>query len=103
MALVNKSKPSLSVITGDFNPRSSVWWSKDNDTTEELKLLSLTSSNRFSQLINEPKHIQINSTSHFKLVFTDQKHLSVNSGVHSSLHPNCHHQIVQSTFNLNIY
>ena len=103
MALVNKSKPSLSVITGDFNPRSSVWWSKDNDTTEELKLLSLTSSNGFSQLINEPKHTQTNSTSYFKLVFTDQKHLSVNSGVHSSLHPNCHHQIVQSTFNLNIY
>ena len=27
----------------------------------------------------------------------------MNSGVHSSLHPNCHHYIVHSRFNLNIY
>ena len=27
----------------------------------------------------------------------------MNSGVHSSLHPNCHHHIVHSRFNLNIY
>ena len=37
------------------------------------------------------------------LTFTDQPNLSINSGVHSSLHQNCHHQIVYSTFNLNIY
>ena len=29
--------------------------------------------------------------------------MSVNSAVHASLHPNCHHQIVHSSFNLNIY
>ena len=28
--------------------------------------------------------------------------MSVNSGVHASLHPNCHHQIVHSRYNLNI-
>ena len=27
----------------------------------------------------------------------------MNYGVHSSLHPNCHHQIVHSSFNLNIH
>ena len=26
----------------------------------------------------------------------------MNSGVHASLHPNCHHQIVHTKFNLNI-
>ena len=36
------------------------------------------------------------------LIFTDKPGLSVNSGVHSSLHPNCHHQIIYSTLNLNI-
>ena len=36
------------------------------------------------------------------LIFTDQPNLSVNSGVHASLHPNCHHQIVHSRYNLNI-
>ena len=47
---INKRKPYLSVVTGDFNSRSSSWWSKDTDTIEGLKLFLLTSSNRFSQL-----------------------------------------------------
>ena len=48
-------------------------------------------------------HTQTNSSSCIDLIFTNQPNLSVNSGAHSSLHPNCHHQIVYSTFNLNIY
>ena len=100
---INKLKPSLSVVTGDFNARSSSWWSDDISTTEGTNLFSLTSSNGFSQLINEPTHIQTNSSSCIDLIFTDQLNLSMNSGVHSSLHPNCHHQIVHSSFNLNIH
>ena len=99
---INSRKPSLSVVTGDFNSRCSFWWSNDINTTEGLKLLSLTSSNGFTQLIHEPTHIQANSSSCIDLVFTDQPNLSVNSGVHASLHPNCHHQITHSNFNLNI-
>ena len=38
----------------------------------------------------------------FLLIFTYQPNLSVNTGVHASLHLNCHHQIVNSSFNLNI-
>ena len=100
---INNRKPSLSVVTGDFNSRCSSWWSNDVNTTEGLKLLSLTSSNGFTQLIHEPAHIQGNSSSCIDLVFTDQPNVSVNSGVHASLHPNCHHQITHSNFNLNIY
>ena len=37
------------------------------------------------------------------LIFTDQPNLSVNSGIHASLHPNSHHQIVQSKFDLKIF
>ena len=44
---INKRKPFLSVITDDFNARSSSWWPKDIDTTEGSKLFSLTSSNGF--------------------------------------------------------
>ena len=100
---INNRKLSLSVITGDFNSRCSSWWSEDINTKEGLKLFSLTSSNGFSQLINEPTHIQVNSSSCIDLAFTDQANLSVNSGVHASLHPNCHHHIVRSSFNINIY
>ena len=66
-------------------------------------MFSLTSLNGFSQLINEPTHIQANSCSCIDLILTDQPNLSMNSGVYSSLHPNCHHHIVHSRFNLNIY
>ena len=103
LSKINKCKPSLAVITGDFNARSPAWWTKDVHTTEGSKLFSLTCANGFSQLINEPTHIQTNSSSCIDLVFTNQPNLSVNSGVHSSLHQNCHHQIVYSTFNLNIF
>ena len=99
---MNERKPFLSVITGDFNARSSSWWSEDIYTIEESKLFSLTSSNGFSQLINEPTHIQTGSSSCTDLIFNNQPNLSVNSGVHASLHPNCHHQIIHSSFNLNI-
>ena len=81
---INKRKPYLSIITGDFNARSSNWWSKDIDTPEGLKLFLLTSSNGFSQLINEPTHIQGNSSSCIDLIFTNQENLLVNSGVHTS-------------------
>ena len=67
-----------------------------------MKLLSLTSANGVSQLINEPTHLQTSNSSCIDLIFTDQPNLSVNSGVHASLHPNCHHQIVHSSFNFNI-
>ena len=100
---INKRKPSLSVVTGDFNARSSYWWYNDINSTEGTNLFSLTSSNGFSQLINEPTHFQNNSSSCIDLILTDQPNLSVNTGVHSSLHPNCHHQIVHSRFNLNVY
>ena len=99
---VNNCKLALSVITGDFNARSQSWWSNDINTTEGSKLLALSSSNGFSQVMNEPTHIQTNNTSCIDLIFTDKPGLSVDSGVHSSLHPNCHHQIIYSTFNLNI-
>ena len=88
---VNNRKLALSIITGDFNARSQSWWSNDINTTGGSKLLALSSSSGFSQLIDEPTHIK-----------TNKPGLSVDSGVHSSLHSNCHHQIIYSNFNLNI-
>ena len=60
---IQKFKPSLALITGDFNARSPAWWTKDIHATEGSKLFSLTSEKGFSQLINEPTHIQTNSSS----------------------------------------
>ena len=66
-------------------------------------MFSLTSCNGFQQIINETTHIQRQSSYCTDLIFTDQPNLSVNSGIHTSLHPNCHHQIIQSKFDLNIF
>ena len=99
---INNRKPASSIITGDFNARSQSWWSNDINTTEGSKLLALSSSNGFSQLIDDPTHIKTNNTSCIDLIFTDKPGLSVDFGVHSSLHLNCLHQIIYSTFNLNI-
>ena len=100
---MHKRKSSLSVITGDFNARSSCYWCKDIKTTEGSNVSSLTSSNGFSQLINKPTHIQANSIPCIDLILTDQPNLSINFGVNSSLHPNCHHNIAHPLFNLSIY
>ena len=99
---INQRKPYLTFVKEDFNARYSSWWSDDINTTEGTKLLSLKSCNGFQQIINKPTHIQRQSSSCIDLIFTDQSNLSVNSGIHTSLHPNCHHQIVQSKFKLNI-
>ena len=100
---INKRKPSLSVVTDNFNSRSSSLCSKDTDTIEGLKLFSLISSNGLSKLLNEPTHTETNSTLCICLIFTDRKKLFVNSGVHSSIHPYFHRQIIHFSFNLNIY
>ena len=99
MKLSNR-KPSLSIITVDFNTRSFHWCFKDINTTEGSKFISETSSNGFSQLINEPTHIQTKNSSCIDLIFTHQPMLSVNYGVHTSLHRNYNHQytLVTSIF-----
>ena len=99
---ISKGEQTVSVITADFNARFSSSWSEDINTSEGTKLYSLTSSKGFSQLIIESTHIQTNSSFYIDLVFTNQPNLSVNSGVHATLHPNYHHQIVHTKFNLNI-
>ena len=41
---IKNRKPYLFVITGDFNGRSSSWWSNDMDTTKKTKLFAQVSS-----------------------------------------------------------
>ena len=48
-------------------------------TSTRVYLYSLTSSNGFSQLINEPTHIQANISSCIYLIITDQPNLAMNS------------------------
>ena len=53
-------------------------------------------------MIKELTHILNTSSLCIDLIFMSLFTLIIDSGVHSSLHPNCHHQIVYAKFNLEI-
>ena len=63
---------------------------------------AVTSNYGLHQLIQEPTHILNSSSSCIDIIFTSQPSLMMESGVHSSLHPNCHHQEVFAKFNLSV-
>ena len=92
----------VSIILGDFNARSNSWCSSDKTTYESKKLESLISRCGFKQVISDPTHILESVLSGIDFIFTSQSNLVMNSGVHSSLHPNCHRQVIHAKFNLKI-
>ena len=93
----------LTVVLGDFNAKSNIWFEGDKTTYEGSKIDGITSTFGLQQIINEPTHIIGDSSSCIDLIFTSQPNLVMESGEHSSLHPNCNHQITYAKFNLKIY
>ena len=67
---------------------------------EGLKIDNITSQFGLQQLINEPTYLTANFSSCIELIFTSQPNLVMEFGVRSSLHSNCHHQIVIARINL---
>ena len=55
------------------------------------------------KLINEPAHLTRNSTLCTNLVFISHPNLVMESDVHSSLHPNCHHQTVFAKLDFRVF
>lgn len=78
------------------------WWKNDCETREDSETESLTCSYELSQLISDPTHIAQHSSSCIDLIFTNQLNFIIDNGLQSSLHPNCHDQVVFSKFNLKI-
>ena len=103
LTYLNSIKPHVLLVTGDFNVRSSSWWSDDIDTVEGTRFESITSYYGLHQIINEPTHILPSSASCIDLIFTNQPNLVINSGLHPSLHQNFRHQIIFAKINLKVY
>ena len=102
-ALTQKN-PFLTVIIGDFNAKFNKWCSTNKTTPEGAKIDNLTSLlKEQTQLLKERNHISDNYRSCIDLIFTSQSNLVVDFGIHPSLYENCHHQIVYSRFNLEIF
>ena len=66
------------------------------------KVNGFTTQFRLPQIIKEPTHILAKSSSCVKLIYMSHQKLVIESGAHSSLHPNCHHQIKYAKFDLKI-
>ena len=99
--IINKN-PCLIVALGDFNVKTVNWHKNDINSCEGLKIDTITSQFGLQQLINESTHLTASSSSCIDLIFRSQPNLVMESGVHSSLYPNCHHQIVFGKINLKI-
>ena len=95
--------PYCVIILGDFNAKLKKWKTDDVDTKEGTRIDEVTSSFALSQIISGPTHILHNSTSCIDLIFTNHPNLVNNSGIHSSIHPNCHHQIIYAEINFKIF
>ena len=97
--VVSATNPFLIVAIGDFNTKSSNWYTGNTTTSEGSKI---TSQFGLQQIINEPTHIQGPSVSCIDLIFSSQRNLVMSSGSYSSLHQNCHHQIIFTKFSLKL-
>ena len=94
-SIINKN-PFLIVALDD-------WYKNDINSCEGLTTDAITSQFGLQQIINEPTYLTSNSSSCTDLIFTCQPNLAMESGVYSSLHPNCHYQVVFAKINLKIY
>ena len=77
-------KPYSMVLTGDFNCRSSHWWTEDTELREGTALDELIENNNLFQLIDQPTHIRENSRSCIDSITIDQPNLFLDNGVHPS-------------------
>ena len=101
--ITTSDSPNLIFIIGDFNAKLSTWKHDDPDTEEGIEISTITSSYGLTQVISEPTHILPNSSSCIDLLFTNQPNMITKSGTYSSLHPNCHHQIIYANINFKVF
>ena len=95
------SKLQFTVTSGDFNARSSTWWSNDITNLNGTLTESLTTTHGFKQL-SDADHVPPQSTLCIDLIFTDQLNYVIDCGTHPSLNKNCHHQITFCKLNLKV-
>ena len=89
-------------VFGKFNAKSNNWCKVDTTSHEGSMIDAVTSNYGLCQLIREPTHIFNQFPSCIDQIFTSQPNLVMKLEVHSSLHPNCHHQVVFAQFSLSI-
>ena len=102
MSNLNNLNIPLSVKTGDFNGRSSIWWSLDKDNPEGRKINSLSSVCGYSQIINQATRITKESSICIDLIFTISSNLISNTAVELSLFQKCHHSLIYGVIDFKV-
>ena len=102
MSNINDLSQVCSIITGDFNARSTKWWKLDKENLEGREINIITRAAGYSQLINQPTHITKDSLSCIDLIFTSNPNLINSSGVEMSLFEKCRHNIVYGKIDFKI-
>ena len=74
----------LTLVLGDFNDKSNLWFKGNKTIYEGSKIDGVTSTFGLQQIINEPTHIIGDSSYCIDLIFTSQPNLVMESEVHSS-------------------
>ena len=71
---IRKENPSVSILCGDFNARSPLFWEGDSENSAGRLLNNFLISNHLEQLIDEPTHVRNDgSQSCVDLICADQQ------------------------------
>ena len=100
---LSTNNPFLTVMTGDFNTKSSNWYLNDITNFEGSQIEFLASQFAMSQAIKDTTHILDNSKSCIDRIFTSLLNMIMDPGIHQSLHSNCPHQIIYPNFDLKLF
>ena len=87
---VDALSPFCHVLIGDFNARSSSWWTGDITTRVGRESEALTSTSGYSQLIDKPTHFFNGGSSCIDLIFCNKPEFVLEYGIDHSLFQTCH-------------
>ena len=85
---------NLKVSLGDFIAHTKSWYEPRKTPYKGIKTDGVTFQLGLQQLICQPTHTFTETSFCLDLIFPLQLILMMESSVHSSLHQNCHHQII---------
>ena len=97
---ISKENSTVTIITGNFNARSPLFWEHNAENNEGPVFNNLLIYNSLEELINERAYIRdIVSQSCIEVIYTDQTYIFTETGVLQSLDPHSKHKIVHPTLN----
>ena len=98
-----KEKPTVSILCGDFNVRSHMFWEVDSENNECPLFTKFLISNFLQQLISEPTHVRdVDTLSCIDLTYTDQPFIFTETGVLHLLDSRSKHNIIHGSLNINM-